>query len=285
MLLLLDEANPVHKFLSGRLRLAATSENVQRVISLALQQLIMPAVMPQLLVQLGHPSGQFDPLIAQFDARCQLVLQHPNFIDSLNLPSRDCSFEMSIKQMSRLPLMTDPHALLSCIVAVVDSAQSDLKTLIGQWAPVLTGDHMFCLFLYFILKASPAPHHLLSEVVTLLNTPLDLEGSRGYIAATYSAAVAYIVSFSTSLQQKTQVEFISTTSTLRHAPSKRFTKRLMTVQAAAVGAGGAAAVGAGGAAAALDVQGRPLAGEGVEMDPSSSDDDNDDVQDVAARDA
>jgi hypothetical protein len=137
---------------------------------------------------------------------------------------------MGIKLMSRLPLLTDPHALLSSIVSVIDSAQSDLKMLLGARAPVLTGDHMFCFLLYFILKASPAPHHLFSEVVSLLNTPFNLEGSRGYIAATYCAAVTYILSFSSSLQREAGDDFVFAAKTLRHVPSQRFTKRLASLR-------------------------------------------------------
>ncbi len=226
---LMIESGPVRLFLSERLRAAATLENCQRMISICLQQLIMPAVFPELLVQLGFPRGQFDPIIEHFADKCRLVLDHPNIFESLNLPSRECSYEMGIKLMSKLPLLTDPHALLSSLVAVIESAQSDLKVLLGPRAPVLTGDHTFCFLLYFILKAAPAPHHLLSEVVNLLNSPFDLQGPRGYIAATYCAAVSYILSFSLSLQRKTDAEFVLAAKTLRHAPSKRFTKRLASI--------------------------------------------------------
>jgi hypothetical protein len=41
--------------------------------------------------------------------------------------------------------------------------------------------------------------------------------------------VSYVLSFSSSLQRKTDVEFVLATKTLRHAPSKRFTKRLASV--------------------------------------------------------
>ena len=224
---MMTESNPVRLFLASRLRQAATSDNCHRAISMCLQQLIMPAILPQLLVQLGCSSLQ--PVIDHFAGRCRLVLQHPKFIESLNLPSRECSFEMGIKLMSKLPLLTDPHALMSSIIAVIESAQSDLAVIMGRRAPVLTGDHMFCLMLYFILKAAPAPHHFLSEVVSLLNSPFDLEGSRGYIAATYCAVVSYIMAFSASLIRKTEVDFVLSAKTLRHVPSKRFTKRLASV--------------------------------------------------------
>lgn len=219
-------SSPVRLFLAGRLNAASSPENCQRISSLCLQQLTMPAILPELLVQLGFPRGQFEPLTEHFALKCRLVADHPNFFESLNLPSRECNFEMGIKLMSRLPLLTDPHALLSSIVSVIQSAQSDLKLLMGPRAPVLTGDHMFCFLLYFILKAAPAPHHLLSEVVSLLNSPFNLEGSRGYIAATYCAAVTYITSFSSSLQRKAGDDFVLAANTLRHVPSKRFTKRL-----------------------------------------------------------
>ncbi len=230
---LMIESNPVRLFLSERLRTSATVENCQLLISICLQQLIMPAILPELPVQLGFPHGQFEPLIEHFAAKCRLVLEHPNIFESLNLPSRECSYEMGIKLMSKMPLLTDPHAILSSLLAVIESAQSDLKVLMGPRAPVLTGDHIFCFILYFILKADPAPHHLLSEVVSVLNSPFDLQGPRGYISATYCAAVSYIMSFSSSLQRKTDAEFLIAAKGIRHTPSKRFTKRLGSV---AVGA-------------------------------------------------
>ncbi len=230
---LMIESNPVRVFLSERLRSSATVENCQLLISICLQQLIMPAILPELPVQLGFPHGQVEPLIEHFAAKCRLVLEHPNIFESLNLPSRECSYEMGIKLMSKMPLLTDPHAILSSLLAVIESAQSDLKVLMGPRAPVLTGDHIFCFLLYFILKADPAPHHLLSEVVSLLNSPFDLQGPRGYISATYCAAVSYIMSFSSSLQRKTDAEFLLAAKGIRHTPSKRFTKRLGSV---AVGA-------------------------------------------------
>jgi hypothetical protein len=224
---MMAESNPVRFFLTERLRQSATSDNCHRVISMCLQQLIMPAILPRLVLRLGFSAPQ--PVIDHFAARRRLVLEHPNFIESLNLPSRECSFEMGIKLMSKLPLLTDPHALLSSIIAVIESAQSDLAVIMGRRAPVLTGDHMFCLVLYFILKAAPAPHHFLSEVVSMLNSPFDLEGSRGYIAATYCAVVSYIMAFSASLIQKTELDFVFSAKTLRHVSSKRFTKRLASV--------------------------------------------------------
>jgi hypothetical protein len=225
----MDDANPVRKFLSGRLHQSASIENCQRLISLCLQQLIMPAVLPALLVQLGYPHGQFESITDHFASRCRLLLAHPNFVESLNLPSRECSFDVGIKLTSKLPLLTDPHALLTSICSIIESAQCDLKLLLGPNAPVLTGDHIFCMFLFFIIKAAPAPHHLLCEVASQLNTSFDLEGSRGYIAATYFAAVSYIMSFSSSLQGNTDAQFVVAANRLRHAPSKRFTKRLALV--------------------------------------------------------
>jgi hypothetical protein len=224
------DSSPVRLYLLHRLKSAATPENCMRVTSLCLQQLCMPAILPELLTHLGHPRGNMQQLTEQFAAKCRLVAQHPNFFDSLNLPSRECGFEIGVKLMGRLPLLTDPHALLSAIVSVVESAQNDLKLLLGPRAPVLNGDHMFCFFLYFIVSATPAPHHFLSEVVSLFNSHFNLEGPRGYIAATYCAAVTYIISFSSSIQRKASDDFVLAASSLRHVPSKRFTRRLASFQ-------------------------------------------------------
>jgi hypothetical protein len=66
--------SPVRLFLNGRLRAASTPENCQRSASICLQQLIMPAILPELLVQLGYPRGQFELLTEHFTARYAMSL-------------------------------------------------------------------------------------------------------------------------------------------------------------------------------------------------------------------